>query len=329
MKKTGGILRKAREAKGLSLHEIGLSLKIGSKVLKAIEDGEGSALPAKTFLRGFVQSYAGYLRLDVESVMATFYEEMGSTRPQPLIRDGNQSNSSGSENTSTASPRENGRSTDTSTPTATRDSSYDSLEEKSMTKTILISIAVIVLVSLILFTKKMIDKYSKEAQVGSIDVAAPLPPAEETPVPTPVGENTSAPATSNMSVAPVSTPPVVAATPAVTPTPTPSPSPSPSPTSTPPPTPTPTTKPSPTPEEKAVAKPLELIIEALDNVEIEYASNSGKKSVLTLTAEQVHTFKSKNGLKLTISNGGAVNLILNGRDLGIPGDLGKPIKLSY
>lgn len=343
MKKTGEILRKAREAKGLSLHEIGLSLKISSKVLKAIEDGEGSQLPAKTFLRGFVQSYAGYLRLDVESVMATFYEEMGTTRPKPLIRDENQSSGNGS-----SSPTENGRTTDTytatSAPTATRDSRYDSLEEKSMTKTILISIAVVVLISLILFTKKMIDKYSKEAQVGSIDVAAPLPPAEETPAPTPVGENP--PPGSNMSSAPMSSPtPSAPVTPAVTPvpsptptpivTPAPSPSPAPSPTPvpapspTPAPTPTPTPKPSPTPEEKAIVKPLELIIEALDNVEIEYSSNSGKKSTLTLTAEQVHTFKSKNGLKLTISNGGAVNLILNGRDLGIPGDLGKPIKLSY
>jgi cytoskeleton protein RodZ len=77
------------------------------------------------------------------------------------------------------------------------------------------------------------------------------------------------------------------------------------------------------------AKSIELIIEALDNVEIEYSSNNGKKSSLKLAAEQVHTFKSKNGLKLSISNGGAVNLILNGRDLGIPGNLGKSINLSY
>ncbi len=54
MKKTGEILEKAREEKGLSLHEIGLSLKISSKVLKAIEEGDEAHLPAKTFLRGFL-----------------------------------------------------------------------------------------------------------------------------------------------------------------------------------------------------------------------------------------------------------------------------------
>src|SRR5215210_4560060 len=83
MKRTGEILRKEREARGLSLHEIGLSLKINSKILKAIEDGDTTQLPAKTFLRGFVQSYASYLKLNVDEVLRVFAEEMGSTRPQP------------------------------------------------------------------------------------------------------------------------------------------------------------------------------------------------------------------------------------------------------
>ncbi len=70
-------------------------------------------------------------------------------------------------------------------------------------------------------------------------------------------------------------------------------------------------------------------MEALDNVEVEYSSPTGKAQKIRLSAEQFHTFKSKSGLKIQFSNGGAVNLILNGRDIGIPGDLGKPIKLSY
>ena len=86
MKKTGELLKKARESKGLSLHEIGLSLKINSKVLKAIEDDDQKNLPAKTFLRGFVQSYAHYLKLNMDEVMALFAEEMGSTRPAPNIK---------------------------------------------------------------------------------------------------------------------------------------------------------------------------------------------------------------------------------------------------
>ncbi|RZM00965.1 MAG: transcriptional regulator, partial [Pedobacter sp.] len=86
MKRTGEFLKKAREQKGLSINEIGLSLKISSKILKAIEDGDMTQLPAKTFLRGFVQSYANYLRVDVNEIMRIFQDEMGSTRPSPLIQ---------------------------------------------------------------------------------------------------------------------------------------------------------------------------------------------------------------------------------------------------
>lgn len=74
---------------------------------------------------------------------------------------------------------------------------------------------------------------------------------------------------------------------------------------------------------------MELIVEALDTVEIEYSAPNGKPQKIKLSAEQVHTFKSKSGLRIGFSNGGAVNLILNGKEIGIPGDLGKPIKLSY
>ncbi len=74
---------------------------------------------------------------------------------------------------------------------------------------------------------------------------------------------------------------------------------------------------------------MELIVEALDAVEIEYSAPNGKVQKIRLSPEQVHTFKSRSGLSIQFSNGGAVNLILNGKDLGIPGDLGKSIKLSY
>ncbi|MFN8845648.1 MAG: helix-turn-helix domain-containing protein, partial [Bdellovibrionales bacterium] len=76
MKKTGEILRKSREEKGLSLHEVGIFLKINTRILQAIEDGDIEKLPAKTFLRGFVQSYAKYLKLDPNYVLKIFSEEL-------------------------------------------------------------------------------------------------------------------------------------------------------------------------------------------------------------------------------------------------------------
>lgn len=376
MKKTGALLKKAREEKGLSLHEIGLSLKINSKILKSIEDGDSNQAPAKTFLRGFVQSYANYLRLDIDEVMNVFYEEMGSTRPKPLLRDeALPQNTSTDGLASSVTEAASGNPNDSMGMSSRREST-NHLHQKNHTKTILIAVLALILIGLIFFTKKMIDKYSKEAQVEGIEVTTPLSGQQEDPnVPTttvvgsepvPPVVNTSAP----MSVAtptPPAASPLAPITPPTTPTSAEATKKPVNPTATtvtaPAATPAPTTPakpatppataekpatpaaaapagspveavkpPAPVPPpvaEPTSGKPIELIIEALDNVQIEYSSNTGKKSTLRLAAEQVHTFKSKNGLKLTISNGGAVNIILNGRDMSIPGDLGKPITLSY
>lgn len=332
MKKTGEILKKAREEKGLSLHEIGLSLKINSKILKAIEEGDETHLPAKTFLRGFVLSYANFLHLDSDLVMQVFYEEFGSTKPKPYIRPTEDDKTASTEATPGSQIQDDKTSEATVTPIRqpppkkTKSDGMQSLQENKSTKSIAILVFGIILVGLIIFTKKMIDKYSKEAEVPTSEVAqtiegvTPLVTESTTENPSPLENLTSKPAT----VTPAPTP-----SPTPVPTPTPTPSPTPTPTPAPSPTPIATPTPSPTPKAETIGKPVELIVEALDTVEIEYSSPTGKPQKIRLSAEQVHTFKSKSGLKITFSNGGAVNLILNGKEIGIPGDLGKPIKLSY
>lgn len=373
MKKTGEILRKAREEKGLSLHEIGLSLKISSKVLKAIEDGDDPNLPAKTFIRGFVQSYANFLHLDLEEVLKVFHEEMGSTKPRPYIRvvenempvEAGDSNISTSTEQATVTPIRKSSS-------RTKNDSLKSLHEKKNTKTIVITVVGFALIGLIIFTKKMIDKYSKEAEVPTAEVAQTIkgvtPVVPETLPAQTSGDMAAAadtltnltgnidgasiPASAATTTATISTSKSTSTTAATTTssaeataeTPATSPaatqpaknSDQPSVTATKPVnadtagTAAPTEaaqKPVVKPPE--TNKPVELIVEALDAVEIEYAAPNGNPQKIKLSAEQVHTFKSKSGLKINFSNGGAVNLIHNGKEIGIPGDLGKPVKLSY
>jgi cytoskeleton protein RodZ len=357
MKKTGEILKKAREEKKLSLHEIGLSLKISSKVLRSIEEGDEKHLPAKTFLRGFVQSYANFLGLEVDKVLDVFYEEMGSTRPKPYIRPADNRPLAPSNST----PKDEVLEKKPEPELAPRHSlghakDVQALEQKKSKKTVAVFVVVAAIVGLIIFTKKMVDKYSKEAQVPregvaqTIEGATPLT-LEATPMTEAIdsektapmsvdkgsdnnGISTSAsPAPGSSALAPISTPaPIASPSPAVVakplPTPTPSVAASASPAPSPSPTQTPTLAPTPsaTPE---TGRPVELIVEALDAVEIEYSAPNSKNQKIRLSPEQVHTFKSRSGLSISFSNGGAVNLILNGKDLGIPGDLGKPIKLSY
>ncbi|MEN0059982.1 MAG: helix-turn-helix transcriptional regulator [Bdellovibrio sp.] len=364
MRKTGEILRKAREEKGLSLHEIGLSLKISSKVLKAIEEGDETHLPAKTFLRGFVQSYANYLHLDAEKVLEVFYDEMGSTKPKPYIRPVETSGkvSQSTEENGAAPGATEAASEPVSAPPPSRarqSNELRSLNSNKNHKTIIITVIGIVLVALIIFTKNMINKYSKEAEVPSSEVEQTLEGATPVVTDPSVATNPLTDLSTPPALTPAATPitseePKSAPTPeaSVTPSPKPSPvaspmaSPSPSPTVKPTvvasssPAPSPTTTPSPSPKPSPVAspspttspspgKPVELIVEALDNVEIEYSAPNGRPQKIRLTADQVHTFKSRSGLKINFSNGGAVNLIMNGKELGIPGDLGKPVQLSY
>lgn len=81
MKVTGQLLKKARESKNMNLQEVGAILKINPKILEAIEEAHMSELPPKTFVRGFVRSYATYLKLNVKDILRTYQEEMGSTHP--------------------------------------------------------------------------------------------------------------------------------------------------------------------------------------------------------------------------------------------------------
>lgn len=83
MKITGELLKSERIKKDLSIQDVAYALKLSSRIIQAIENGDTDELPAKTFVRGFVKSYADYLKIDSEAVLKQFQEEMGSTHPVP------------------------------------------------------------------------------------------------------------------------------------------------------------------------------------------------------------------------------------------------------
>ncbi len=83
MKITGELLRAERLKQDLKINDVAFALKLSSKVIQSIEDGDSESLPAKTFVRGFVKGYAEFLKLDSAIVLRQFQEEMGSTSPVP------------------------------------------------------------------------------------------------------------------------------------------------------------------------------------------------------------------------------------------------------
>src|SRR5712692_5536215 len=60
----GNSLREARVRQGLDFPEIEQGTKIRGKYLRALEDEQFELLPAQTYVKGFLRSYAEYLGLD-------------------------------------------------------------------------------------------------------------------------------------------------------------------------------------------------------------------------------------------------------------------------
>jgi len=66
----GEYLRREREMRGVSLEEISAATRISIRFLQAIENEELAKLPGGIFTRSFVRTYARYLGLDEERVLA-------------------------------------------------------------------------------------------------------------------------------------------------------------------------------------------------------------------------------------------------------------------
>jgi cytoskeleton protein RodZ len=363
MKITGQILKENRLRKGVTISEVSLSTKITIKTLQAMEEGDPLNLPPKTFLRGFVRSYAVFLGLDPDEILRTFHEEMGSTLSRPTTSGGAtpaELNTAATEEAATvreSAPPKAVSQKESSTPKpVNRPKAHDAeatlRNEPSLLSRGLIFGGIILLIILIVFLKGKMDSYESErvTEPGTVETAAPstetesldgdTPPIAEGPQePTREGEGQPA-----LVVATPTPMPKPSATPTPTPkpsaTPTPTPKPSATPTLTPKPsaTPTPTPKPSatPTPTPKPSATPTlvtpgrnsEVLIEALDQVDVEASIDGEAPRSIRLRPEQAQSIKVKKKVILNFSNGGAVNLIVNGIDRGVPGDLGKPMKVE-
>lgn len=380
MKRTGELLKKAREKKRLSLHEVALFLKINSRVLQAIEDGDQSQLPAKTFLRGFIQSYAKFLKLDSQEVLQIFADEtfIGNPVANPIAE-------STSKATTEISPApEASKSSNIKLSSEEKNEADNASLEKSILtksqvaqdklsiKTIAVSVLGLLLVIVLYFTNSLVKKYQKEAQVEPVEaisshnkvISQPsLVEANREPISSSAQEEnqnsvqrpTQQVINPLISIAPVTLPnpkvdqkeklsdtsqvklveKTIAQKQEVPPKPT---------LTTTRPVENPVTKPIATPtaataiadtqEKKEISttpegKLVEVIVEANDAVEIEYSSLKTAPQKMVLKPEQIHTFKSRSGVRLKISNGGAVNIIMNGRDLGVPGAAGQPVQVTY
>ena len=77
----GEKLKKAREKRSITLEQISLSTKIGTRMLQALEDDKFGQLPGGIFNKGFVRSYARFVGLDEDQTVADYLEASGEAPP--------------------------------------------------------------------------------------------------------------------------------------------------------------------------------------------------------------------------------------------------------
>ncbi len=75
----GDKLREAREMSKRTLRDMSEQTKIRADHLEALEEGRFEVFSAPVYIRGFVRSYAGALKLNVAETLSELDDELGQT----------------------------------------------------------------------------------------------------------------------------------------------------------------------------------------------------------------------------------------------------------
>src|ERR1043166_9449446 len=82
----GSSLREARERQGLEFPQVEAATKIRGKYLRALEDEHFDQLPAETYVKGFLRTYAEYLGLDGQLYVDEYNSRYVATEDEQPVR---------------------------------------------------------------------------------------------------------------------------------------------------------------------------------------------------------------------------------------------------
>lgn len=77
----GQKLKLEREKRNITLEQISVSTKIGTRMLQALEEDNFNQLPGGIFNRGFVRAYSRFLGLDEDQTIADYMQASGDAPP--------------------------------------------------------------------------------------------------------------------------------------------------------------------------------------------------------------------------------------------------------
>lgn len=92
--------------------------------------------------------------------------------------------------------------------------------------------------------------------------------------------------------------------------------------------PPPATLPTVAAEPNPIDREIDAVVEAVANVSVTVTVD-GVESTYPMAAGETRTFTAQSDLDLSVTDGGAIRLTVNGNDLGIPGTPGQPWSDSY
>lgn len=329
MKITGELLKSERIKLKLSQQDVSFALKLSARTVNAIEEGDLDSLPAKTFVRGFVKSYAQLLKLNEENVLRQFQEEMGSTMNVTRVQ---------------VSPSEAvnpvKKNKEFSAPTQLEDIATVSPNLKTgLNKNTFIIVGIITLAVIALAViNQVVNKYQKEGSTAAHETAKLTVDTlnQESKVEKESSSITTSGETANTATttdAAVQAQPTAEASPTSKPQEVlPSSNPSP---------PTKSVESSaPTGLKPADAsfnqkymsatKPVELMIEAKKDISISYSiDNKNNFKTISLQKDTLQIIKAKSNLYLKVDEGNAVHLTVNGINKGPASSEAKPIQLEF
>ena len=83
--KLGEYLKRVRESKGISLEEFSQKTRVSLEHLQEIEAGEWNKFPVEAYVRGYLNSIAVALGLDMPKVLECYSKEVGSSYSEEFI----------------------------------------------------------------------------------------------------------------------------------------------------------------------------------------------------------------------------------------------------
>lgn len=300
MKITGELLKSERINLKLSVQDVSASLKLSPKIINALEAGDLDNLPAKTFVRGFVKSYAQFLKLDVDAVLRQFQEELGTTSPLPKTPPPIPAADGDDIKAPRPSLKQTAQNYSVSSSSTLSSVFQEGDNQKKIVFMILGAIAIIVV---LVISNKIVENLNSNPVATTIEPVATTQPETTTenaePAPPASPEQTT-------NETPTTTKEVVHEKQDYT---------------------------AITKEngfDKSNGKPIEILIEAKKDTEVFYAKGDSQSLVsLKISANQAQIIRSGSGLYLKIPEPAALKLSVNGHNKSLTGSGSKDIKLTF